>query len=91
MRIWRLSRISPWTNVISFVHNDIHRSLSEIIMKLFADSTNCFISDKDFNSLEKLVERELNKLQKWINANKLTTRMLKNVFQVHGHGKVAFI
>ena len=31
-----------------------------------------FISDKDFNSLEKLVERELNKLQKWINANKLT-------------------
>ena len=53
--------------------NDIHRSLSEITIKLFADDTNCFISDKDFNSLEKLVERELNKLQKWINANKLTT------------------
>ena len=50
--------------------NDIHRSLSEITLKLFADYTNCFISDKDFNSLEKLAERELNKLQKWINANK---------------------
>ena len=52
--------------------NDIHRSLSEITIKLFADGTNCFKSDKDFNALEKLVERELNKLQKWINANKLT-------------------
>ena len=52
--------------------NDIHRSFSEITIKLFADDTDCFISDKDFNSLEKLAERELNKLRKWINANKLT-------------------
>ena len=52
--------------------NDIHRSLREITIKLFADDTNCFILDKDFNSLEKLEERELNKLKKWINANKLT-------------------
>ena len=52
--------------------NDIHRSRSEITIKLFADDTNCIISDKDFNSLEKLLEGELNKLQKWINANKLT-------------------
>ena len=52
--------------------NDIHRSLNEIRIKLFVDDTDCFISDKDFNSLEKLVERELNKLQKWSNANKLT-------------------
>ena len=52
--------------------NDIHKSLSKITIKLFADNTNCLKSDKDFNSLEKLAERELNKLQKWINANKLT-------------------
>ena len=52
--------------------NDIHKSLSNIVIKLFADDTNCFISDKDFNSLERLAEIELNQLQKWINANKLT-------------------
>ena len=52
--------------------NDIHKSLSNIVIKLSADYTNCFISDKDFNSLERLAEIELNKLQKWINANKLT-------------------
>ena len=51
--------------------NDIHKSLSNVIIKLFADDTNCFVSGKDFNSLERLVELELNKLQKWINTNKL--------------------
>ena len=38
--------------------NDIHKSLNNIVIKLFAD--------------ERLAEIELNKLQKWINANKLT-------------------
>ena len=55
-----------------FFVNDIHNSLDNIIIKLSADDTNCFISDNDFNSLERLAEIELNKLQKWANANKLT-------------------
>ena len=45
----------------------MHKSLNNIVIKLFADDTNCFISDKDLNSLERLAEIELNKLQKWIN------------------------
>ena len=52
--------------------NDIHSSLDKIIIKLFADDTNCFVSGNDFNLLERTAETELNKLQKWINANKLT-------------------
>ena len=52
--------------------NDINKSLENIIVKLFADDTNCFISGNDFNQLERLVEVELNKLQKWTSANKLT-------------------
>ena len=52
--------------------NDINKPLNHIIVKLFADDTNCFISGNNFNQLERLVEVELNKLQKWINANKLT-------------------
>ena len=52
--------------------NDINKSLDHIIVKLFADDTNCFISGNNFNQLERLVEVELNKLQKWINANKRT-------------------
>ena len=52
--------------------NDIQKSLDKIIIKLFEDGTNCFISGNNFNQLERLAETELNKLQKWINANKLT-------------------
>ena len=55
--------------------NDIHKSLDKIIIKLFADDTNCFISGNNFNQLERLAETELNKLQKWINANKLTINL----------------
>ena len=55
--------------------NDINKSLDHIIVKLFADDTNCFISGYNFNRLERLVEVELNKLQKWINANKLTINL----------------
>ena len=49
--------------------NNIHKSLDKIIIKLFADDANCFISGNNFNQLERLAETELNKLQKWINAN----------------------
>ena len=52
--------------------NDIHRSLDNIVIKLFADDTNCFLSGNDFSSLERLAETDLNKLQTWINANNLT-------------------
>ena len=52
--------------------NDIHNSLDNIIIKLSADDTNCFVSGNDFNLLERLAETELNKLRKWINANKLS-------------------
>ena len=52
--------------------NDINHSLNEVIIKLFADDTNCFFSGEDFDSLMEIVTREMNSLQNWINANKLT-------------------
>ena len=64
---------------ILFSINDIHNLLDKIIIKLFADDTNCFVYGNDFNLLERLAETELNKLQKWINANKLTINGSINV------------
>ena len=54
------------------MHNDINHSLNEVIIKLFADDTYCFISGEDFNSLMEMVTRKMNSLQNWINANNLT-------------------
>ena len=56
--------------------DDINKSLENIIVKLFADDTNCFGSGNDVNQLERLLEVELNKPQKWINANKLTIKSM---------------
>ena len=52
--------------------NNINHSLNEVIIKLFADDTNCFFSGEDFDSLMEIVTSEMNSLQNWINANKLT-------------------
>ena len=45
---------------------------TNLLIKLFADDTNCFLSGNDFSSLERLAETEFKKLQTWINANNLT-------------------
>ena len=58
--------------------NDIHKSLNNIVIKLFADDTNCFLSGNDFRSLERLAETKLNILQTWINENNLTITIRKN-------------
>ena len=63
MRIWSPPWVSPWTNIISLSISDINKSLDHLIVKLFADDTNCFISGNNFNQLERLVEVELDKLQ----------------------------
>ena len=54
-----------------FIH-DMQNSLSDIIIKLSADDTNCFISGYNFSEVAKTVKNELNSLMKWITANKLT-------------------
>ena len=45
--------------------NDIDHSLNEVIIKLFADDTNCFFSGEDINSLMEIVTREINSLENW--------------------------
>ena len=65
-------KIRSGTNLFLLFINDIHKSLNNTVIKLFADDTNCFLSGNDFSSLERLAETELNKLQTWINANNLT-------------------
>ena len=58
--------------------NDINHSLNEVIIKLFADDTNCFFSGEDFDSLMEIVTREMNYLQNWIDPNKLTINFNPN-------------
>ena len=47
-------RICFGTNFVPVMHNDIHKSLNNVVIKLFADDTNCFLSGNDLSSLERL-------------------------------------
>ena len=52
--------------------NDIHVSLNNAIINLFADGTNFFIAGDNFDLLRVTVTSELQSFQEWIHAYKLT-------------------
>jgi len=45
---------------------------------IFADDTNMLYADKDINSLERVVNAELSKVQEWLVANKLFLNVKKS-------------
>ena len=63
--------------------------MSDIIIKLFADDTNCFISGYNFSIVAKTVKNELNSSMKWLIANKLTINFdpNKSSYCVFSHDK----
>ena len=40
-------------NLVLLFINDIHKSLKNIVIKVFADDTNCFLSGEGFSFLER--------------------------------------
>ena len=52
--------------------NDMPSSLKQIILKLFADETDCFYAGHDLDALFENIEDDMESFYKWIRANKLT-------------------
>jgi len=65
--------------------NDLCRSSDKLPFYLFADDTNLLYSDKDINSLERVVNVKLSKVQEWLVANKLTFNAKKSNFVIFHH------
>ncbi len=51
----------------------------------FADDTTFFCSGDDLKSLAKGIEREMVKLKKWFDENKLSFNLNKTKFMIFGH------
>ena len=45
--------------------NDLCRSSDKLLFYLYADDTNLLYADRDINSLERVVNAELSKVQEW--------------------------
>ena len=63
-----------------YVNADLWRSSDKLPFYLFADDTTLLYADSDINSLERVVNAELSKLQEWLVANKLTSNAKKSNF-----------
>ena len=52
--------------------NDLQKSTKFLDPIMFADDTNLFYSNKDINTLFKIANEELNEINEWFRANKLS-------------------
>ena len=52
--------------------NDLQKSTKFLDPIMFADDTNLFYSNKDINTLFKIANEELNEINEWLRANKVS-------------------
>ena len=52
---------------------------------LFADDTNILYANKNMNTLETVVNKEIKKIQEWLIVNKLTINLKKSSYVIFGH------
>ena len=68
--------------------NDLPSVSKYLRFYLFADDTNIYFEAKDLETLQKIMNRELRHVKKWLEANKLALNIEKTNFVVfHSPGK----
>ena len=70
--------------------NDIAKVSKLLHLILFADDTNMFVSDSNFNTLIDTANNELILLTNWFQANCLTVNLNKSNFMVFGSSKLKY-
>ena len=62
--------------------NDISYCSDKFQFYLFADDTNLLYADKNLNSLESIVNQELENVYNWLTSNKLTLNIKKSNYVI---------
>ena len=72
--------------------NDFSSSAEGIEFHLFADDSNLFYSHRNLHSLEEKLNHELNNINEWLRANKLSLNVEKSNFVIfHPHQRKVLI
>ena len=74
---WGASRIYPWATILYVFMNDISRASDLLFSILFADDTTVLIEGQNYNNIIFTLNTELQKLDVWLQANKLTLNTAK--------------
>ena len=62
--------------------NDLHKCSSVLDFHLFADDTNIFLQDQNLRSLELKFNEELDKVNQWLQSNRLSLNIDKTNFVI---------
>ena len=62
--------------------NDLPKSSSKLSFYLFADDTNIYFESSSLSTLQKVVNKELSHIKKWLDANKLALNIDKTNFVI---------
>ena len=62
--------------------NDLPSVSKYLIFYLFADDTNIYFESPELSKIEKVVNRELRKVRKWLEANRLALNVDKTNFVI---------
>ena len=62
--------------------NDLPNVSKHLIFYLFADDTNIYFESTDLLQIQKVVNRELQKVRKWLEANRLALNIDKTNFVI---------
>lgn len=74
---------SPW--LFSLYINDLHRTSQKLKFIHFADDTTVYLSGGDLRKLCSDVSDELELIDNWLKANRLSLNIGKTCFMVHTH------
>ena len=62
--------------------NDLPNISNQLDFFLFADDTNIYVEADNLDSIEKIMNKELNKLQEWLFTNRLALNVSKTNFTI---------
>ena len=89
--MWCSPGFCPWSTSFSFIINDLPSSSRKLSFYLFADDTNLYFESDNLSKLEKVVNKELKKVKKWLDANKLALNIAKTKFVIFHSPKNALV
>ena len=78
--MWCTPRISPGSFAFLIYINDLPNISKKLKFYLFADDTNIHLESRDLQSLEKVMNKELEKLFEWLCINRLSLNISKTNF-----------
>ena len=95
--IFDIAGLKPWLSTIAHTRNapsmmgpllfllyvnDLHKCSSELYFHLFAEDTNIFLQDQNLECLELKLNEELDKLNQWLQLNRLSLNIDKTNFVI---------